>query len=217
VTSNSELVTYLKDLSSLFNDLIEKSLRLEISIINQEDYFLVMEPFLPNVRGLDRYTVFGALDFSGLGVVGENGKIILFNHEDVKECVKDGNLGICELSFAHELGHLLNWDQTPSCVKKTKFTRFICQYSEGKADQMALEILEKSPFFEGHLLFNNSLKTPREILQYQKKRYCPDQYIQGALKCPAIAHHGLTACPKIEEIKAIELIILGLNLSETAR
>jgi|SRR3989344_6074827 len=203
--SNQELVAYLKSLSPFFNNLVAEAINLEIAILNQEDYFAAAEPFFPDIRRADLFAVFGAADFQKIGL----GKIIVFEARVVKKYIAQGSLGFCERAFAHELGHILTWPEHPKCISNGQLLEcFVCQFSEARADETALRLVERlhpdgnaaTFLFEHKLLFFKQL-----LSKYRQGHH---GYFSQALDCDAIAFHKLPACPKINEIKRIEQKLL---------
>lgn len=199
--SNPELVIYLRGLSPFFEKLIEGVSSLEIALVNQEEYFVALSPFIPDVRRSDRFTVFGARDFRHIGLA----KIIVFDIKAVQRYILDGSPGFCELSFAHELGHILSDAELPSCNNRNELQIFQCEYAEARADLLALEMVRQLHPDGNKALFmyKHQPKSPKE-LWYLARRSC--YFPCGvrrteASRCEAIAFHKLSGCPKIIKIR----------------
>ncbi len=188
------LLDYLKGLSPLFQRLVEKALKEQINIITSDTFKKRIKKY-----GQEFYDVFmlGAGNYPKIGL----GKIIMVSMTWVPRTIEEGNLGIAEMNFAHEIGHNLSWPDEPFCAfhPSSQFLRFQCSYFEVLADKLGFGILrELNPQGNLKLLFQGRPTKPLKIYNHYG---FPSEYLKSCRTCYALKAHNLKSCPKRRKIR----------------
>lgn len=192
--SNKALIQSLRKLSPLFNRLVDKALEQGITIITFDEYAKVASEYW-QVSGSGQRVVFNTANFPEIGIK----KAITIDIETVLDWTNGGDLGRCEIDFAHEIGHNLSWDDKPGCAMDFSASipsYFGCAYFEALAYKLGFEILKDVGRGRELFLFRGSHEKPLRILHHYG---LPDQYIINCLRCPALKVYELPSCPKMEE------------------
>ncbi len=199
------LLNYLKRLSPLFEKLVEKALKEQINIIRFKTFFERMRKH--GKEPLDVY-MFGAVNYPKIGLK----KTIVVFMTWLPRTIKEGDLGVAEMNFAHEIGHNLSWSDKPFCAyhPSSEILCLRCNYFEVLADKLGFDILkELNPGKSFKLLFCGRPTKPLEV-------YCdegfPSKYLESYKTCRALRVHNLDGCPREKEIRELVEVMKKLKL-----
>ncbi len=197
--SSPAIIAYLKGLSPVFEKLVEKALKKDILILTFKKFFEIASKEM-HLTSSDKKTILGACNF--LFRPGMQ-RIIIVAWPEIKYNIRNGELGLIELGFAHEIGHNLTWNVRPSCGSNPSgsppFIR--CECFELLAFYLALQFIDEArrdlsctekTFFRGKRL------TYLEILHQFDLPYCVKSRIK---KCYGLKVHGLKKCPMTKQVK----------------
>lgn len=199
------VLSKLRRLSPLFDKLTKKALKENIRIMTRKDYHKIYSRYQSPPEA-DESMIMGAGNFPEMGL----NKIIVVSLADIIKVIAIGNLGECEIEFAHEIAHNLSWSDEPSCNKdfSSPIPDYLgCVYFEALADRLALKILEelKKELPNWQLIFQGKNTKVLKIFQYYG---FPRHYLEKIKDCQGLKLHGLKKCPKKKElekfVKAIE-------------
>lgn len=194
------VLSKLRRLSPLFNLLVKRALKENIRIISLEDYLKICLRYhsIPNE---DRLIVMGAGHFPKMGL----SRIIVVSVPRVLSQVAEGNLGIYEIDFTHEIGHNLSWSKKPKCSSDlcSPYPNCIdCAYFEALAYHLALQLLEqfRKELPDWRLVFHGKNMRALEIFQHCGLPRC---YLEKVKGCRGLELHGLKRCPKKKELEKL--------------
>lgn len=199
------VLSKLRRLSPLFSKLVKRALRENIRILTLKDYHKIYSRYQSPPEA-DKFMIMGAGNFPEMGL----NKIIVVSLLDIMKTIADGNLGECEIEFAHEIAHDLTWSDEPSCTKdfSSPIPLYLgCAYFEALADHLGLQLLEQlqEELPNWQLIFHGKNTKALKIFQYYG---FPRHYLEKVKDCRGLKLHGLKRCPKKKEleilVKAIE-------------
>lgn len=195
--NNSVIVGYLKKLSPVFEKLIERAFKENVLILSDKKFFRIVGKIFPLIKN-DKKTVLWTF-YSTIC-----GQIIVVGWPEIKYNVWNGELGLIEIGFSHEIGHVLSQRKRPFCHNHPSLSFSIqCEYREILAYYLGLQILAEirrelhcteQPFFKGKRM------TYLEILHHFNFSH---RSIDRAKKCRGIKICQLKKCPKEKEIKIL--------------
>lgn len=191
------LLKELRKISPLLNELVGEALSENIHILKSEDWVKLISGFWP-VPDDSKNIPIAAGHFPDEGLE----KVIIIRWPYIMKIIKS-NIGHLEISFAHEIGHNLTWQNRPFCIKDPESSKppifWICPYFEVLAYSCALKIIgrlrQRLPF-SWHPFFKGKSTTCLEILQFFDY---PNRAIREIKNCEGLDAYQLNVCPKEKE------------------
>jgi len=185
---NKVLLKCLRNLSPLMSKLMDMAEKEQITVMTTASCGAYMESI--KRKDLVPQNYMATRDCSDVGL----GKVIILSPEYLSKLFQEGNLGLLELGFAHEIGHNLVLNLTPPC----KDEETCCQYLEVAAYKLAAEIIRN---------LNNKKRIkliyfgkPTSLKRILKMKKYPVQDTKDCDECASLLKLA-DGCPKKEEIK----------------
>ena len=193
------LLKYLRNMSSLLRDLVDKALREGITIMTGENCRSCLLAMNEQKLVHTSLRALASRNCSDIGL----GKIIIVSPQFLLRNIREGNLGVVEKGFAHEIGHLLTWQKQPWCGQF--LVPSYCAYFEILADKTSLDIFkELRPKGKLKFLYKGKSKKLSKIFRDYN---IPKRFINEGKVCFSLIEHDLDRCPKEKEIRELAKII----------
>ncbi len=199
--NNTAVVNYFKNLSQVLGKLVEKASKENILIITLKKFAQITSKKML-LTWDDKKTILGACNFlfrPGLK------RIIVVAWPEIKYNIRNGELGLIELGFAHEIAHNLTWEKRPFCGSNPSGSPpyIHCEYFELLAYHQGLRFINEARRVLScaeKTFFKEKSLTYLEILHYFDWPYC---VVNRLKKCYALKAHKLRKCPREKEVKIL--------------